>query len=121
MLVAYGAATLIRIDVEDECGGLAVADPESMFVAFSQSGRDRSGLGLGLSIARRSVETFNGTLNVRDMPGKGCVFTVDLPRAELHERTLKTPEHVADNRVDGHARVQVVAHGKACLPDQVLP
>jgi signal transduction histidine kinase len=40
-------------------------------------------LGLGLSIARQSVEAFGGTLTVRDLPGTGCVFTINLRR---HER-----------------------------------
>jgi signal transduction histidine kinase len=37
-------------------------------------------VGLGLSIARRSVETNDGVLTVRNIPGEGCVFTIDLPR-----------------------------------------
>jgi signal transduction histidine kinase len=41
---------------------------------------DKSGLGLGLSICRRSVEANNGVLSVRDVPGSGCIFTIDLPR-----------------------------------------
>ena len=52
----------------------------NMFLPFTQSGEDRSGLGLGLAICRRSVEANNGVLSVRDVPGSGCVFTIDLPR-----------------------------------------
>jgi signal transduction histidine kinase len=44
-----------------------------------QNGEDRSGLGLGLDICRRSVKANNGILRVRDVPGVGCVFTIDLP------------------------------------------
>jgi signal transduction histidine kinase len=33
-----------------------------------------------LSISRRSVEANEGTLTVNDVPGCGCIFTVDLPR-----------------------------------------
>ena len=29
---------------------------------------------------RRVVEANQGTLSVRDQPGSGCVFTIDLPR-----------------------------------------
>ena len=50
-----------------------------MFRAFQQFDADRSGLGLGLSIARRAVEASGGALSVRDMPGHGCVFTIELP------------------------------------------
>jgi signal transduction histidine kinase len=73
----------VRIDVADHCGGLATDDTESLFRAFAQGGEDRSGLGLGLAIARRTVEAHDGTLTVRDVPGRGCVFTVELPLATL--------------------------------------
>jgi signal transduction histidine kinase len=82
-LSAYAAADRIRIDVEDNCGGLPPGDVETMFLPFTQSGTDRSGLGLGLSISRRSVEANQGVLSVRDVPGTGCVFTIDLPRHAL--------------------------------------
>jgi hypothetical protein len=51
-----------------------------MFQPFTQGDTDKSGLGLGLTICRRSVEANGGTLSVRNMPGFGCVFTVNLPR-----------------------------------------
>jgi signal transduction histidine kinase len=79
-LSAYATADRIRIDVEDHCGGLPPGAAENVFVSFKQRGENRSGLGLGLSICRRSVEANNGALRVRDIPGSGCVFTIDLPR-----------------------------------------
>jgi signal transduction histidine kinase len=51
-----------------------------MILPFTQVGADRSGLGLGLAISQRCVEANNGILRVRDIPGSGCVFTIDLPR-----------------------------------------
>jgi signal transduction histidine kinase len=79
-LDAYALSDRILIDVKDHCGGLPPGDAERMFQPFTQNGVDKSGLGLGLSIARRSVEGNNGTLSVRDIPGTGCIFTVSLPR-----------------------------------------
>jgi signal transduction histidine kinase len=73
----------VLIEVEDCCGGLHPGDAEAMFESFRQIGADRSGLGLGLSICRRSVEANHGVLNVRNLPGTGCVFTIDLPRHSL--------------------------------------
>jgi signal transduction histidine kinase len=78
-LRAYGAGDRVLIDVEDQCGGLPEGKAEAMFRSFEQHDADRSGLGLGLSISRRAVEASGGKLRVRDMPGIGCVFTVDLP------------------------------------------
>ena len=54
-----------------------------IFLPFVQSGLDKSGLGLGLAICRRNVEANNGVLRVRDIPGSGCVFSIDLPRHPL--------------------------------------
>ena len=79
-LSAYSRDDRVLIDVADHCGGLPVGDAERMFQPFTQSAPDRSGLGLGLSICRSSVEANNGILRVRDLPGTGCVFTIDLPR-----------------------------------------
>jgi hypothetical protein len=81
-LRASASPTRVLIEVEDECGGLPPAKAEELFKAFAQHGRDRSGLGLGLFISRKSVDASGGVLAVRDIPGTGCVFTIDLPRLE---------------------------------------
>jgi signal transduction histidine kinase len=70
----------VLIEVEDECGGLPPGKAEELFLQFEQRGVDRTGLGLGLSISRRSVEADGGEIHVRDLPGVGCVFAIDLPR-----------------------------------------
>lgn len=80
-LSAYAREDRILIDVKDHCGGLPFGAAESLFRPFKQVGADRSGLGIGLSIARRSVQADGGSVSVKDMPGIGCVFTVDLPRS----------------------------------------
>ena len=71
----------VAIEVEDECGGLAPGTAEAMFRPFAQHGSNRAGLGLGLSISRQAVEADGGKISVRDIPGKGCVFTVEMPLA----------------------------------------
>jgi signal transduction histidine kinase len=90
-LKVYGENDRIVIDVEDHCGGLAPGAADTMFTSFVQNGEDRSGMGLGLSICRRSVEAVKGNVEVRDVPGSGCVFTIDLPRHVLSEAT--TTQH----------------------------
>jgi signal transduction histidine kinase len=70
------------VEIQDECGGI----PESktdLFRAFGdRRGADRSGLGLGLSIARQAVRAHGGDIHVRNIAGSGCVFAIDLPLAE---------------------------------------
>jgi len=72
----------VFIEVADECGGLPPGKAEELFQPYSQRGTERSGLGLGLSIALSAARAHGGDIHVRDIPGIGCVFTLDLPRLE---------------------------------------
>ena len=47
----------------------------------SDAATDRSGLGLGLSIARQAVRAHGGDIHIRNMPGRGCIFAIDVPLA----------------------------------------
>lgn len=72
----------IVIEVEDECGGHSSDRAATeLFKPFEQRNADREGLGLGLSIARRAVELNHGTIEMRNLPGKGCTFTIFLPKS----------------------------------------
>jgi len=71
----------VWLEIEDECGGLPIGVEEAIFRPFEQRGGDRSGLGLGLAISRHAVQACGGRLSVRNLPGKGCVFTVDMPQS----------------------------------------
>jgi signal transduction histidine kinase len=82
LLSARSDPERVMIDVTDECGGLPPGADESLFRAFEQRGNDRTGVGLGLAIAARGAQAHGGKIHVRDVPGTGCVFTLDLPRAE---------------------------------------
>ncbi len=70
----------VAIDVSDECGGLPPGKVEELFRPFTRGSPDGSGLGLGLSIALSATRANSGELYVRNVEGKGCVFTIDLPR-----------------------------------------
>jgi len=87
-LNAYAADDRILIDVQDNCGGLPTGDVEKMFLPFTHGSKDKTGLGLGLSISRRSVEANEGTLSARDIPESGCVFTIALPRHAMPELSV---------------------------------
>jgi signal transduction histidine kinase len=69
----------VAIDVVDGCGGLPPGKAEELFAPLVQRADDRTGFGLGLAIAMQSATAHNGTVKVRDVPGNGCVFTIDLP------------------------------------------
>ena len=80
-LRARGENGHVLIDVEDECGGMEQSE-KGLFRTFGDRRKtNRSGLGLGLSICRRAVQASGGEIRTHSTPGKGCIFTIDLPAA----------------------------------------
>lgn len=70
----------VIFEVEDECGGLTENASKDLFKPFEQHNENRGGLGLGLSISRKAIELHGGALNLRNLPNKGCIFTITLPQ-----------------------------------------
>ncbi len=79
-LTTRTTADRVQFNIEDECGGLPAGKIEELFLPFQQRSADRSGLGLGLAICFKAAQANGGEIHVKDLPGKGCVFTLDLPR-----------------------------------------
>jgi hypothetical protein len=76
-LRTIATADRVRIEIEDECGGLPAGKLRDIFRVFEQLCTDRKS---GLAITRAAVEANRGTIEVRDLPGQGCIFAIDLPR-----------------------------------------
>jgi signal transduction histidine kinase len=77
------SADRVLIEVQDECGGLPGGDVDELFRPFEQRAADRTGLGIGLAFSRWGAEANSGRLYACDLPDRGCVFTVDLPRSSV--------------------------------------
>jgi signal transduction histidine kinase len=82
------SAARVCIEVEDECGGLPAGNVNDLFRPFERRSADRTGLGLGLAFSRWGVEANHGQIHARDLPGRGCIFTVDLPRLAVPTAAL---------------------------------
>ena len=81
VLRARAEGQRLLIETEDECGGIPESRGDLFQVFGDRRGTDRSGLGLGLSIARKAVRAHRGEIRIRNMPGQGCVFTMEVPLA----------------------------------------
>ncbi|MCV6588739.1 MAG: PAS domain S-box protein [Marinobacterium sp.] len=75
-----GAQLAIRI--RDHGPGIAEADLSRIFEPFFTTKSAGQGLGLGLSISYRIIESLNGRLSASNHPQGGAVFTLTLPRCE---------------------------------------
>ena len=77
--VGAGAERVV-IEIQDECGGLPSGSADELFRPFEQRSADRTGICLGLAFSRWGVEANGGRIYARNLPDRGCIFTVDLPR-----------------------------------------
>jgi signal transduction histidine kinase len=78
-----GEAGKARLSVRDHGIGIAEADQARIFERFERavSGRNYTGLGLGLWIVRQIVEAHGGAIRVASAPDEGSTFVVELPLA----------------------------------------
>lgn len=79
-----GDGNRVLIEVEDQCGGLPTSKIDELFQPYIQKDANKTGIGLGLSITRNSVELCGGRVSARDVPGKGCIFTLEIPQVVPH-------------------------------------
>lgn len=77
----YNRKIFLRFTVKDTGCGIAKEDCERIFDSFEQAkaGSKQGGTGLGLTITKRFVGMMGGTIMVDSEPGRGSVFTVELP------------------------------------------
>ena len=77
------AAGAYLISVKDQGSGLADSDLSKLFDSFYST--KRTGMGLGLSIARTIAETHGGTIRAERGQSGGAIFHVELPCQETSE------------------------------------
>ncbi len=69
------------VEVEDCCGGLPPGKVEEVFAPFVRLNSRPGGFGLGLAIAKQAADAHGGSIRVQNLPGKGCIFVLELPIA----------------------------------------
>ncbi|MFU8860956.1 MAG: ATP-binding protein [Cyclonatronaceae bacterium] len=86
----------LTISVEDTGIGIDPSQQQIIFESFrqqsGQSNRKYGGTGLGLSITKRLTEKMGGTISVASTPGKGSIFTIQIPGVEC------IPERPSDRK-----------------------
>jgi signal transduction histidine kinase len=74
----------VRVSVRDNGVGISPEDQERIFDKFFRSEddnvRQRTGHGLGLSLAREIIQLHHGTLSVNSVPGEGSEFIVEFSK-----------------------------------------
>jgi len=108
--------TWVRINVTDT--GIGIPDDKKgrIFDRFFQNDTGTAilnqGTGIGLSITKEFIKLHGGTIEVESEPGKGCVFTLQIPLKCAHETALadqplvQPHQEAADNGRNGSAVAQ---------------
>ena len=80
-----GVSNTVRLCVQDEGTGIPDEAKERVFERFfrldSSRSRETGGTGLGLAIVKHVADSSNGRAYVKDAPGGGSIFIVELPCA----------------------------------------
>ena len=77
----------IVISVADTGIGMSDEEQKKLFKEFSRIRNSKTadilGSGLGLSILKRLVELYNGTIAVKSVPDQGTTFSVNIPKISV--------------------------------------
>nr|WP_246500603.1 ATP-binding protein [Azospirillum rugosum] len=106
----------VRVEVADTGIGIPPDQLDQIFAEFHQVNnpeRDRArGLGLGLAIVQRLSVILDHPVEVRSQPGRGSVFTIDLP---LDQAEAEPPPNEAQPRGDGRAPLALLVDDDAIV------
>ena len=77
VITASESNGIIHVSIKDTGAGMS---EETLRKAFDPNFSTKtSGMGLGLAIVKRTITDMSGTIRVESAPGKGTIFTIDLP------------------------------------------
>ncbi len=79
----------VLLSIADQGAGIEPSEQALIFERFYR-GRSQalgtSGTGMGLAISRAIVGAHGGSIGVTSQPGRGSVFTVTMPKADVNDR-----------------------------------
>ena len=83
---ASKSRSMAKIRISDDGIGISAKDLPYISNRFYRTAaaraHDRSGTGLGLTIAKSIIDAHGGTMNVTSVESKGSTFEISLPLAE---------------------------------------
>ncbi len=102
----------LKLEVSDSGAGIDPEIKNRIFEPFFTTKKPGEGTGLGLSVVHGIVSGLGGTIQVKDRPGGGTVFTIELPvyDADIQQTAGQDPAPT-----EGNERVMLVDDEKSLL------
>lgn len=69
----------IKVSICDEGDGILLEEMPILFQRFCRGRSRKAGYGIGLSMAQDIIKSHHGSISVKNIPGKGACFLVNLP------------------------------------------
>jgi two-component system, sensor histidine kinase and response regulator len=95
----------VRIIVADTGIGISEEDIPKLFREFvrlkNEKTKNISGSGLGLSIIKRVIEIYDGTIKIKSKPDEGSSFIIKIPKNTRHRLEITTKEKNDDEQTSG--------------------
>jgi PAS domain S-box-containing protein len=109
------AGDKIRIEVWDSGVGISQDQLPHIFQEYYQGahGAERGGFGLGLAIVRRMGKILEHRIDVRSTPGRGTVFSIEVPRGDSSRDTMERARTPRFEREDFPDSILVVEDEKS--------
>lgn len=76
---AHKNRNMAVVEIEDQRGGVDHAFPNDLFQSLEQQSKSRDGMGPGLTIAKHAIDLNGGSIDVKSLPVRGCIFRICLP------------------------------------------
>ncbi|MEL7005972.1 MAG: ATP-binding protein, partial [Bacteroidota bacterium] len=99
---------LVSFFIKDTGIGISKENVNSVFETFTQAkgqrNRKHGGSGLGLSIVKKLLELYGGTIALHSELGKGSEFKVEIPLQKVADNEIEKeqePINLKDNALDG--------------------
>ena len=110
----------LSIQIWDTGDGIAPEQLDEIFQEFRQlerrKGSERKGVGLGLAIVDRIARVLEHPVQVHSVPGKGSMFAVEVPTAELPvvDKQRPAPSIIPNDALPG-SRILVIDNEESIL------
>lgn len=85
----------VVLSVADNGPGIRPEDRANIFTPFFSTKEPGRGMGMGLTITRRVVQSLGGTIHVVSEPGAGAEFVVRIPLRQMAARRSSAPAPAA--------------------------
>ncbi|KAA2240204.1 response regulator [Chitinophaga agrisoli] len=115
---------ILRFEVRDTGIGIAPAHQRTIFEAFSQADlsitKKYGGTGLGLNISNRLLALMGSRLQLESAPGKGSIFSFELPVKIEYDERQPWPKPEQLHRalvVDDNEHNRIIIHQMLLLQD----